>query len=104
MGKDGLYFKFLCLYILIFNIYLSLEYSLHCMSTLLWLPGLVARLDECPPGILMVTGSSSSPGKHFFIEIGHEIISKAILSLPLIQVEQLSVTGKRMCTKYWLTA
>ena len=28
----------------------------------------------------------------------------AILSLPLIQVGQLSVTGEKMCTKYWLTA
>ena len=26
------------------------------------------------------------------------------LSLPLIQVGQLSVTSERMCTKYWLTA
>ena len=25
----------------------------------------------------------------------------AILLLPLIQEEQLSVTGERMCTKYW---
>ena len=25
----------------------------------------------------------------------------AILPLPLIQEEQLSVTGERMCTKYW---
>ena len=32
------------------------------------------------------------------MEIGHEIISTAILSLPLIQVGQVSVTGKRMCT------
>ena len=32
------------------------------------------------------------------MEIGHEIISKAALSLPLIQVGQLSVTGKMMCT------
>ena len=38
------------------------------------------------------------------MEIGHEIISTAILSLPLIQVGQLSVTGERMCIKYWLTA
>ena len=37
------------------------------------------------------------------MEIGHEIISTAILSIPLIQVGQLSVTGERMCTKYWLT-
>ena len=36
-----------------------------------------------------------------FVEIGHEIISTAILCLPLIQEGQLSVTGERMCTKYW---
>ena len=33
--------------------------------------------------------------------LGHENISTAILPLPLIQREQLSVTGERMCTKYW---
>ena len=33
------------------------------------------------------------------IEIGHEIISMTILSLPLIEVGQLSVSGERMCTK-----
>ena len=32
---------------------------------------------------------------------GHENISTAILPLPLIQEEQLSVTGDRMCTMYW---
>ena len=32
--------------------------------------------------------------QHSFVEIGNEII----LSLPLIQVGQLSVTGERMCT------
>ena len=42
--------------------------------------------------------------QHSFMEIDHEIISMAILSLPLIQVGQLSVTGKRMCTKYRLSA
>ena len=36
--------------------------------------------------------------KHAFMEIDHEIISTAILSLPLIQVGQLSFTGERMCT------
>ena len=36
--------------------------------------------------------------------LGHENISLAILPLPLIQNKQLSVTGERMCTKYWLTA
>ena len=33
--------------------------------------------------------------------LGHERIFTAILPLPLIQEEQLSVTGDRMCTKYW---
>ena len=32
--------------------------------------------------------------------LGHENISTASLPLPLIQEEQLSVTGERMCTKY----
>ena len=31
-------------------------------------------------------------------EIDHEIFSTVILSLPLIQEGQLSVSGKRMCT------
>ena len=36
--------------------------------------------------------------QHSFMEIGRGIISTAILSLPLIQEGQLSVTGERMCT------
>ena len=39
--------------------------------------------------------------QHPFVEFDHEIISTAILFLPLIQ---LSVTGERRCTKYWQTA
>ena len=38
---------------------------------------------------------SSNSAKHSVVEIGHEIISTAILSLPPIQVGQLSVTGER---------
>ena len=38
-----------------------------------------------------------------FVEIDHEIISAVILPLPLIQEGQLSVTGKSVCTKSWLT-
>ena len=34
-----------------------------------------------------------------FVEIRLEIISTAILSLPLIQVGQLSVTGERICIR-----
>ena len=36
--------------------------------------------------------------QHSFVEIGHEILSTVILSIPLIQEGQLSVSGKRMCT------
>ena len=36
--------------------------------------------------------------QHSFVEIDHEIFSMVILSLPLIQEGQLSVSGKRMCT------
>ena len=32
------------------------------------------------------------------LEIDHEIFSMVILSLPLIQEGQLSVSGERMCT------
>ena len=38
--------------------------------------------------------------QHSFVEIGHEIISTAMLFLPLIQEGQLSVTSERMSTKY----
>ena len=37
--------------------------------------------------------------QHSFMEINHEIFSTVILSLPLIQEGQLSVSGERMCTR-----
>ena len=49
-------------------------------------------------GIQMVAGLTLRSGV-----IGLEIISTAIPSLPLIHLGHLSVTGKRICTKYWLT-
>ena len=36
--------------------------------------------------------------QHSFVEIDHEIFSTVILSLPLIQEGQLSVSGERMFT------
>ena len=36
--------------------------------------------------------------QHSFAENDHEIFSMVILSLPLIQEGQLSVSGERMCT------
>ena len=36
--------------------------------------------------------------QHSFMEIDREVFSTVILSLPLIQEGQLSVSGERMCT------
>ena len=43
-------------------------------------------------------GFNPRRGRHSFVEIDHEIFSTVILSLPLIQEGQLSVSGERMCT------
>ena len=56
--------------------------------------GTLARLDTPLPGMRRSRVQSSGPAKHSFVEIGHEIISTAILSLPLIQAGQLSVMAK----------
>ena len=71
----------------LFNIYLfvcaGLGGSVGCASD--WRPG----------------GRGFDPRRgrqHSFVEIDHEIFSTVILSLPLIQEGQLSVSGERMCT------
>ena len=62
-------------------------------------PASVAQLDapiDWRPG-----GRGFDPRRgrqHSFVEIDHEIFSTVILSLPLIQEGQLSVSGERMCT------
>ena len=58
----------------------------------------VARSDARLPGMRPVADSILTSGTHSWEEIGHEKSSKTIISLPLIQERQLSVTGKRMCT------
>ena len=69
--------------------------DLHCVQE----PASVAHLDassDWRPG-----GSGFNPCRgrqHSFVEIDHEIFSTVILSLPLIQEGQLSVSGERMCT------
>ena len=61
---------------------------------------MVARSEASPLG--MQAAPSDSHVRHILSwRLGHENISTAILPLPLIQEEQLSVTGERMCTKYW---
>ena len=64
-----------------------------------FLPASVALLDapsDWSPG---GHGFNSYRGRqHSLVEIDHEIFSTVILSLPLIQKGQLSVSGERMCT------
>ena len=55
-----------------------------------------------PPGGKLSRGQDKLGHRHILSwRLGHENISMAILPLPLIQEEPLSVTGERMCTKYW---
>ena len=66
--------------------------------------------QEQKPGLGGAVGcaSNSRPGgcgfdsrrgrQHSFVEIDYEIFSTVILSLPLIQEGQLSVSGEKMCT------
>ena len=74
------------------------------LSYLLWhlrasAPASVAQLDA--PSDWRPGGGGFNPRRgrqHSFVEIDHEIFSTVILSLPLIQEGQLSVSGERMCT------
>ena len=74
--------------------------SLHNVSSLyLLVPASVAQLDA--PSDWRPGGRGFNPRRgrqHSFVEIDHEIFSTVILSLPLIQEGQLSVSGERMCT------
>ena len=59
----------------------------------------VAQLDA--PSDWRQGGHGLNPRRgrqHSFVEIDREIFSTVILSLPLIQEGQLSVSGERMCT------
>ena len=59
----------------------------------------MAQLDARPTGDQDVAGSTSAEvGNILLWRFDHEIFSTAILSLPLIQEGQLSVSGERMCT------
>ena len=59
----------------------------------------VAQLEA--PSDWRSGGSGLNPRRgrqHSYVEIDREIFSTVILSLPLIQEGQLSVSGERMCT------
>ena len=69
------------------------------MILTLVMPASVAQLDA--PSDWRPGGCGFNPRRgrqHSFVEIDHEIFSTVILSLPLIQEGQLSVSGERMCT------
>ena len=62
-------------------------------------PASVAQLDA--PSDWRPGGRGFNPRRgrqHSFVEIDQEIFSTVILSLPLIQEGQLSVSGEKMCT------
>ena len=62
-------------------------------------PASVAQLDASSDWRPGGRGFNPHRGRqHSFVEIDHEIFSTVILSLPLIQEGQLSVSGERMCT------
>ena len=66
---------------------------------ILGLPASVAQLDT--PSDWRPGGRGFNPRRgrqHSSVEVDHEIFSTVILSLPLIQEGQLSVSGERMCT------
>ena len=74
-------------------------YSSYTPGPIHSLPASVAQLDA--PSDWRPGGRGFNPCRgrqHSFVEIDHEIFSTAILSLPLIQEGQLSVSGERMCT------
>ena len=59
----------------------------------------VAQLDACPTCDQEVVGSTPARWANFLSwRFDHEIFSTVILSFLLIQEEQLSVSGKRICT------
>ena len=80
--------------------YVAFLFVIICLSSLLPLaPASVAQLDA--PSDWRPGGRGFNPRRgrqHSFVEIDHEIFSTVILSLPLIQEGQLSVSGERMCT------
>ena len=84
----------------IFSLYIYIENFKNLLVQNHWAgSSSVAQLDvpsDWRPG---GRGFNTRQGRqHSFVEIDHEIFSTVILSLPLIQEGQLSVSGERMCT------
>ena len=95
LGKIRKYF--ICLLLKILPRVLSFNHQ--SQQLIKNLPASVAQLDA--PSNWRPGGRGFNPRRgrqHSFVEIDHEIFSTVILSLPLIQEGQLSVSGERMCT------
>ena len=78
--------------------YAASDLGPHCLHKPVR-PAKVAQLDapsDWRPGDCGVNPRRGR--QHSFVEIDHEIFSTVIISLPLIQEGQLSVSGERMCT------
>ena len=76
--------------------FLVFIFDLEFYSPVAGLGGSVGCASDWRPG-----GRGFDPQRgrqHSFLEIDHEIFSTVILSLPLIQEGQLSVSGEGMCT------
>ena len=58
----------------------------------------MAQLDAHQTGDQEVVGLIPAEVGNILSKVDHEILSTVILSLPLIQEGQLSVSGERMCT------
>ena len=58
---------------------------------------------SCTGPIGQLVASQILARSHTLGEIDHEIMSKVIPLLPLIQEGLFSVTSESMCMKYWLT-
>ena len=89
--------KYIYMYLLLVHLPVSnsvLNWSVDPLTA--GLGGAVGCASDWRPG-----GRGFDPHRgrqHSFVEIDHEIFSTVILSLPLIQEGQLSVSGERMCT------
>ena len=67
----------------------------------------MAQLDARLTGNQEVAGSTPAGSANSIVEIDHKIFSTVILSLPLMQEGQLSVSTKecaKECAQYWLNA
>ena len=88
-----------CFYYFCFVTFIPDPISSLFLSFIASSPASVAQLDA--PSDWRPGGRGFNPRRgrqHSFVEIDHEIFSTVILSLPLIQEGQLSVSGERMRT------